>query len=147
MKLAKRLLALAFVVFVITLFMFNKDLKVSIGYFGLSGPIDIPFWIIVTACFSLGFLIVAIIDSVSQLKWIREQRNWAKIDKERTEQIDKVNTALRSLEDLNRQLKADLERKTSEIQDLKKQSAAADFSRIEAREKEAQLTAGPDKTP
>jgi hypothetical protein len=146
MKLAKRLLALAFVVFVITLLMFNKDLKISVGYFGLPGPIDIPFWIIVTTCFSLGFLIVAIIDSISQLQWIREQRNWARIDKERTEQIDKVNTALRSLEDLNRQMKADLERKTSEIQDLKKQSAAADFSRIEAIEKEAQRTAGADKT-
>lgn len=143
MKLVKRLLTLAFIVFVITMFMYNKDLKIAVGYFGLSAPIDIPFWIIVTVSFCCGFLILAVVDSVSQIKWMREKSSWVKIDKERTDQIDKVNLALRLSEDFNRQLKADLEQKKSEVEELKKQQTVTEFNRMESLPKEAPSTSGP----
>jgi len=144
MKLFKRLLTLVFIVFVITLFMYNKDLKISVGYFGLSVPIDIPFWIIVTVSFCCGFLILAVVDSVSQIKWMREKSSWVRIDKERTDQIDKVNLALRLSEDFNRQLQRDLEQKKSEIEELKKHKTVAEFTTMESRQKETPGAAGAD---
>ena len=75
MRLIKRLLELAFVILIISLFMKNKDVELQITYFGLSAPIKVALWELVTICVSLGIIIAAVGDFMTQLKWLRETQN------------------------------------------------------------------------
>ena len=82
MRLIKRLIELAFVILIISLFMKNKDIELSINYFGLKEPIKLAFWELVTLCVSVGIIIAALGDFITQLKWVRERRRMVKTDRE-----------------------------------------------------------------
>jgi type III secretory pathway component EscU len=90
MRLIKRLIELAFVILVISLFMKNKDIELQINYFGLSEPIKVAFWELVTFCVSIGIIIAALGDFITQLKWIREKRRMIKTDKGHQKEVKRV---------------------------------------------------------
>lgn len=124
MRLVKRLIELAFVIFVISLFMKNKDIVMDISYFGFSEPIRVHFWELVTFCVALGIIIAALGDFITQLKWVRERRRMVKNDREYQGVVDGLNEQIETLETENKQLKKDLEEKTGEIERLKQIEAA-----------------------
>jgi hypothetical protein len=115
MRLIKRLIELAFVIFVISLFMKNKDVEMQITYFWLSQPIKMAFWELVTLCVSLGIIIAAIGDFITQLKWIRERRRMIKTDQEHHSDMARLNDLVKGLESENERLRKELEQKTSEV--------------------------------
>ncbi len=121
MKLLKRLIGLVCLVLVITLFMQNKDVRVSVDYFGLAAPLDVPFWILAMACFCVGFALAAVGDFIAYLKWRSEKRQLKKREAELSDELQKLKSTVQALEDLNRRLKTDMEEKTNEIRTLKQQ--------------------------
>lgn len=98
MKLVKRLIEVATVVFVISLFMNNKDVYVTIQYFGLVGPIKLAFWELVTIAVSLGIIIAAIGDSVAHLKWASERKRLTKEAKESKQTAEELKKRIDELE-------------------------------------------------
>jgi hypothetical protein len=114
MRLVKRLIELAFVILVISLFMKNKDVELQINYFGLQEPIKVAFWELVTFCVSLGIIIAAVGDFVTQLKWIRERRRMIKTDQEHQGEVDRLNDRIQTMESENQRLKRELEQKARE---------------------------------
>lgn len=112
MRLIKRLIELAFVIFVISLFMKNKDVVMQIDYFGLSAPIQVAFWELVTLCVSVGIIIAAIGDFVTQWKWKAERRRMIKTDQEHQSVVERLQLRIQQLESENRTLKKDLEEKS-----------------------------------
>lgn len=118
MRLIKRLVELAFVILVISLFMKNKDIELQINYFGLSEPLKVAFWELVTFCVSLGIIIAAVGDFITQLKWSGERRRMIKTDTEHQSEVGRLNDSIRSLETENQRLKSQLEQKSREISDL-----------------------------
>jgi predicted RNase H-like nuclease (RuvC/YqgF family) len=124
MRLIKRLIELAFVIFVISLFMKNKDVVMNISYFGLSEPITVQFWELVTFCVALGITIAALGDFITQLKWVKERRRMVKTDREHQSTVDSLNEKIESLEAENQRLTSDVEKKSKEIEKLKPIDAA-----------------------
>ncbi|MDD3472697.1 MAG: hypothetical protein PHS86_07940, partial [Syntrophaceae bacterium] len=120
MRLLKRLIELAFVILVISLFMKNKDIELSINYFGLKEPITVAFWELVTFCVSLGIIIAAVGDFITQLKWVGERRRMIKTDQEHSNEVKRLNDKIKSLEKENQEVQRELEEKKTEIEDLKK---------------------------
>jgi len=114
MRLIKRLIELAFVIFVISLFMKNKDVVMQIDYFGLSAPIKVAFWELVTVCVSVGIIIAAIGDFITQWKWKAERRRMIKTDQEHQSVVERLQLRIQQLESENRTLKKDLEEKSKE---------------------------------
>ena len=114
MRLVKRLIELAFVILVISLFMKNKDVELQISYFGLQEPIKVAFWELVTFCVSLGIIIAAVGDFVTQLKWIRERRRMIKTDQEHQGEVERLNDRIQAMESENQRLKRELEQKARE---------------------------------
>ncbi len=114
MRLVKRLIELAFVVLVISLFMMNKDVELQINYFGLQEPIKVAFWELVTFCVSLGIIIAAVGDFVTQLKWIRERRKMIKTDQDHQGEVERLSHRIQTLESENQRLKRELEQKAQE---------------------------------
>lgn len=125
MRLLKRLIELAFVIFVISLFMKNKDVVMSINYFGLSEPITVQFWELVTFCVAIGIIIAAVGDFVTQLKWIGERRRMIKTDREHQSVVDDLNRRIAALDSENQRLKKELDQKIEEISDLRAKSNIA----------------------
>ncbi len=125
MRLIKRLLELAFVILVISLFMKNKDVVMEINYFGLTEPIRIAFWELVTFCVSVGIIIAAFGDFITQLKWVGERRRMIKADKERHGEVTRLNDTIGKLEKENQELKRDLEQMKREVADLKSKATMA----------------------
>ncbi len=137
MRLIKRLIELAFVILIISLFMKNKDIELSINYFGLKEPIKLAFWELVTLCVSLGIIIAAIGDFITQLKWVRERRRMIKTDREHQGEVKGLNTRISDLESENQRLQNDLEQKNSRIAQMERStteihSSASDGSLSEA---------------
>ena len=122
MRLLKRLIELAFVIFVISLFMKNKDVVMSINYFGLSEPITVQFWELVTFCVAIGIIIAAIGDFITQFKWVRERRRMVKADREHQSVVDELNQKISALESENERVKSESNRKDQEIAELKRKS-------------------------
>ncbi len=118
MRLVKRLIELAFVILIISLFMKNKDIELSINYFGLKEPISIAFWELVTICVSLGIIIAAIGDFITQLKWVRERRRMVRTDREHTGEVEALKKTISSLESENKKMQNELEEKNSRITEL-----------------------------
>jgi len=114
MRLVKRLIELAFVILVISLFMKNKDVELQINYFGLQEPIRVAFWELVTFCVSLGIIIAAVGDFVTQLKWRREKRRMIRNDQEHQGEVERLSTRIQALDSENRSLKKELEQKALE---------------------------------
>jgi len=112
MRLIKRLIELAFVILVISLFMKNKDVELQINYFGLQEPLKVAFWELVTFCVSLGIIIAALGDFVTQLKWIRERRRMMRTDQAHQGETERLNSKVQNLESENQRLKKELERQS-----------------------------------
>lgn len=121
MRLIKRLIELAFVIFIISLFMKNKDVELTITYFGLAEPINVAFWELVTFCVSVGIIIAALGDFITQLKWIGERRRMIKTDQEHQGVVDGLNKQLEQLRAETRGLKQQLTEKTTEAGELMKE--------------------------
>jgi hypothetical protein len=136
MKLIKRLIELAFVILIISLFMKNKDIELQINYFGLAQPIKVAFWELVTLCVSLGIIIAALGDFITQLKWIRERRRMIKTDKEHQGVVDKLNDRIKSLETDSQRLQTELDVKLTEISQLQGKLTTAANPQSEAVQSE-----------
>jgi hypothetical protein len=119
MRLIKRLIELAFVILVISLFMKNKDVVLQINYFGLSEPITVAFWELVTVCVSVGIIIAAVGDFITQVKWIRERRRMVKTDKEHHQVVDGLNRQVKELQTENQKLRGDLDAKSAEVESMR----------------------------
>lgn len=133
MRLFKRLVELAFVIFVISLFMKNKDLELQIAYFGLDAPIKVAFWELVTFCVSIGIIIAAIGDFVTQIKWMREKRRMTKTDRGHNRDVERLNQKIQELETENERVKSNLETKDREVSDLRQQMITCCETQGEAR--------------
>jgi len=125
MRLVKRLIELAFVILVISLFMMNKDVELQVNYFGLKEPLKVAFWELVTFCVSIGIIIAAVGDFITQLKWVRERRRMVKTDREHQSEVETLNQRISAIEAENQRLKADLDKKLQEIANLKKRDLPA----------------------
>ncbi|MEW6114815.1 MAG: hypothetical protein AB1664_21960 [Thermodesulfobacteriota bacterium] len=119
MRLIKRLIELAVVVLIISLFMMNKDVSVRITYFGLAEPVTLAFWELVTICVSLGIIIAAIGDFITHYKWLSERKKLLKTDQEHQQVVENLNKDIRQLHAENAKLRQDLEEKSAEIDSLK----------------------------
>jgi len=119
MRLIKRLIEVAFLLFVISLFMKNKDIVMNINYFGLSEPIPVQFWELVSFCIALGIIVAAVGDFITQLKWVKERRRMMKTDQEHQGVVNGLNEKVESLQKENQRLKQDLEQKEQELVKLK----------------------------
>jgi type III secretory pathway component EscU len=124
MRLIKRLIELAFIILIISLFMKNKDVELQITYFGLSAPIKVAFWELVTLCVSVGIIIAAVGDFLTQLKWLRERRRMIKTDKEHHSEVDRLNARIQGLESDNKRLEKELEQKSKELSAFQNQDTA-----------------------
>lgn len=112
MKFVKRLIELSFIILIISLFMKNKDVEFQIAYFGLSEPIKIAFWELVVVCVSIGIIIAALGDLVTQLKWRNERRGMIKSEQDHEAEIARLNGLIKGLEAENQRLSKDLEAAT-----------------------------------
>ncbi len=112
MKLIRRLIELAVVLFVISLFMKNKDVEFQFDYYGLKEPIKVAFWQLVTLCVSIGIIIAAVGDFVTQVKWLGERRKMVKRDQEHQGEVDRLNAKIREMQDENQRLKKEAEAKS-----------------------------------
>ena len=119
MRLIKRLIELAVVVLIISLFMMNKDVMVQITYFGLSKPVTLAFWELVTICVSLGIIISAIGDFITHYKWLSERKRLLKTDQEHQQVVENLNKDIRQLHAENANLRQELEQKSAEIDSLR----------------------------
>ncbi len=122
MRLIKRLIELAFVILIISLFMKNKDIELSINYFGLKEPINLAFWELVTICVSLGIIIAALGDFITQLKWVRERRRMIKTDREHSGEVDRLNEKITELESQVQRSQKELDQRNARIAELEKDS-------------------------
>ena len=120
MRLIKRLIELAFVILIISLFMKNKDIELSINYFGLKEPIKIAFWELVTLCVSVGIIIAALGDFITQLKWVRERRRMVKTDREHLGDVARLNEKISDLESHLQRIQKELDQKNARIAELEK---------------------------
>ncbi len=92
----------------------NKDLEFSINYFGLSEPVRMAFWELVTLCVSIGIIIAGLGDLITQLKWRSEKRKMIKADQEHQLELARLNGLIKGLETENARLIKELEQRTSE---------------------------------
>jgi uncharacterized membrane protein YciS (DUF1049 family) len=120
MRLIKRLIELAFVILIISLFMKNKDIELSINYFGLKEPIKLAFWELVTLCVSVGIIIAALGDFITQLKWVRERRRMVKTDREHQGDVARLNEKISDLESHVQRIQKELDQKNARIAELEK---------------------------
>ena len=120
MRLIKRLIELAFVILIISLFMKNKDIELSINYFGLKEPIKLAFWEMVTLCVSVGIIIAALGDFITQLKWVRERRRMVKTDREHLGDVARLNEKISDLESHLQRIQKELDKKNARIAELEK---------------------------
>ncbi len=128
MRLIRRLVELAFVILVISLFMKNKNIELQIDYYGLKEPIKVAFWELVTFCVSIGIIIAAVGDLVTQVKWLGERRKIVKRDQEHQGEVDRLNAKIRDVQDENQRLKKDAEAKSKELGALRSPVAASGLS-------------------
>jgi type II secretory pathway component PulF len=105
MSLPKLLPALLFVVFLITVFMSNSNVEMELNYYFLAHPIKVAFWELVTFCMSLGIILAASIDFLSQLSIIAERRRLTKADQEQKAEIERLTAELQTLQAENEELK------------------------------------------
>lgn len=145
MRLVKRLIELAFVILVISLFMKNKDIVMEINYFGLSEPIKVAFWELVTFCVSLGIIIAALGDFITQLKWIGERRRMIRADQEHQGEATRMNETIAKLGKENLELKKDLEQTKKEVSELK--SAERKMSAVTPAVQERKVESSPSQEP
>lgn len=122
MRLIKRLIELAFVILIISLFMKNKDIELSINYFGLKEPIKLAFWELVTLCVSVGIIIAALGDFITQLKWVRERRRMVKTDREHQGDVARLNEKIADLESHVQRIQKELDQKNARIAELEQNS-------------------------
>jgi hypothetical protein len=128
MRLIRRLVELAFVILVISLFMKNKNIELQIDYYGLKEPIKVAFWELVTFCVSIGIIIAAVGDFITQVKWLGERRKMVKRDQEHQGEVDRLNTKVREMQDENQRLKKDAEAKSKELDAVRSQVSVSDLS-------------------
>jgi hypothetical protein len=109
MRLIKRLFELAVFLFFISLFMMNKDVSLDFHYFGLKQPIKLAFWELVTISVSIGIIVAAVGDFLSQLKWLAERRRLNKQAREHQQVVDGLNARIEELEADNNRMRNELE--------------------------------------
>jgi ABC-type multidrug transport system fused ATPase/permease subunit len=146
MRLVKRLIELAFVILIISLFMKNKDLELPINYFGLAQPLTVGFWELVTFCVSIGIIIALLGDFITQLKWIGEKRRMIKTDREHQGEVGRLNGRIQTLESENRLLKQNLDQKSKEVSEVQKRLDTLSYERREASHPDSEQPAGAAET-
>jgi hypothetical protein len=125
MRLIKRLVELAFFVFLLSVFSKNMDVQLQIKYYGLTNPITVAFWELVIFCVAFGIIVAAFGDFITQLKWIGERRRMMKTDREHQGELAGLNDKIRGLETENQNLQRQLDKKSEELSDLQSKLAIA----------------------
>jgi hypothetical protein len=115
LRLIKRLVEVALVVFILSLFMKNKNVELQIDYYGLKEPLKVAFWELVTFCVSIGILVAALGDFITQLRWMGERRRLVRTDREHSTVMEKLNAKIVGLESENQRLKRELSEKSSDL--------------------------------
>ena len=128
MRLIRRLVELAFVILVISLFMKNKSIEIQIDYYGLKEPIKVAFWELVTFCVSVGIILAAVGDFITQLKWLGERRRIVKRDQAHQGELDRLNAKVREMQDENQRLKKEAEAKSKELDAVRSRVPVSDLS-------------------
>ncbi len=128
MRLIRRLVELAFVILVISLFMKNKNIEIQIDYYGLKEPIKVAFWELVTFCVSVGIIIAAVGDFITQVKWLGERRRIMKRDQEHQGELDRLNVKVQEMQDENQRLKKEAEAKSKELNAVRSQVPVSSLS-------------------
>lgn len=141
MRLIRRLVELAFVLFVISLFMKNKDVELQFDYYGLKEPIKVAFWQLVTICVSIGIIIAAVADFITQVKWLGERRKMIKRDQEHQGEVDRLNAKIRQTQDENQRLKKEAEAKAKGLDAVRSQARLPELSESSAAPKVKESTA------
>ena len=131
MRLIKRLFELAVFLFIISLFMKNKDVALDFYYFGLQQPIKLAFWELVTISVSLGIIVAALGDFLSQLKWLAERRKLIKTAREHRRVVDELKGKIEELEADNQKRKNELEQQPPSHDSMAAPSFAAPLSQAE----------------
>lgn len=124
MRLIRRLIELAFVILIISLFMKNKDVVLQVDYYGLKEPIKLAFWELVTLCVSLGIIIAAVGDFITQLKWMRDRRRMVKRDKQHQGEVDGLNAKIQQLQNENQRLKKDAGTQSKDLEVVRLQAGS-----------------------
>ncbi len=109
MKLVKTILVVIFFMFLISVFMLNKNVELQIKYFGLSKPVTVQFWELVTVCVALGVIVSALWDFFSELKWMRERRKMIQTHREHKSVEGRLTARIEELEAENLGLQHELE--------------------------------------
>lgn len=117
MRLIKRLIELAFFVFLLSLFGKNMDLSLPIKYYGLQQPITVQFWEVVIFCVACGIIIAALGDFITQLKWLSERRRMIKTDREHHSEVQALTEKVRALEADNTRAEKELDAKTKAFEE------------------------------
>lgn len=112
MRLIKRLIELAFFVFLLSLFGKNMDLSLPIKYYGLPQPITVQFWELVIFCVAIGIIIAALGDFITQVKWLSERRRMIKTDREHHAEVQALSEKIRALEADSTRLQRELDTKS-----------------------------------
>jgi hypothetical protein len=117
MRLIKRLVEVALIVLMVSLFALNTDQSVQIKYYGLPQPITVQFWELVLFCVAFGIIIAAFGDFITQLKWLSERRRMIKTDREHQADVQTLSDKIRGLEAENGRVQRELEHKSKECED------------------------------
>jgi hypothetical protein len=115
LRLVKRMIEVAFIIFIISLFMKNKNIELAVNYYGLKEPIKVAFWELVTFCVAVGIIIAALGDFITQLKWLGERRRMLRTDRNHQAEVTNLTSQIESLEKENASLKIELERKKKDL--------------------------------
>jgi hypothetical protein len=125
LRIIKWLLVVAAFYLMISLFMMNKNVEFQLQYYGLTEPLKVEFWQLVTAWFAAGLLVAGVCDSLTLLKWYFERRKMMKTDREHAGAVAKLDAKIRGIESDNLRLKAELDAKTKELDEKTKELIGA----------------------
>ncbi|MBI5568989.1 MAG: hypothetical protein HY914_03505 [Desulfomonile tiedjei] len=143
MRLIKRLIELAFFVFLLSLFGKNMDVALDIKYYGLPQPIHVSFWELVLFCVSLGIIIAAIGDFITQLRWLGEKRRLLKTDREHQSEVAGLNERIRTLEAERDRMAKELANRNAALVAMKDKPAVEE----KAEDRRAEPAKSESKTP
>ncbi|MEW6352079.1 MAG: hypothetical protein AB1646_23760 [Thermodesulfobacteriota bacterium] len=110
MKLFKTILVIIFFMFLMSVFMLNKNVELPVNYFGLSAPLKVDFWQLVTVCVALGVFISALWDFFTELKWRRERRKMIQTHNEHVSVEAGLKARIEELETENERLRRETDR-------------------------------------
>jgi hypothetical protein len=153
MRLLKRLIELAFFVALLLLFSKNMGVVIPINFYRLTEPIQLKFYELVIFCVSLGIIIAALGDALTQIQWVRERRRMKKVAEEHGRQVETLRQKINALEEENEKLQRNWESRHEQPAGVSVSKAGQAAGRTEAHTEVAgsahtdQIVPGPEEPP